>query len=690
MNPVIVDGRLRETDAGRLRLKKTEINRVESISRDRMEAKMPLTFVQAMQNERGVDAQTSCAFCGAKRLTINGMRGEHTTILVDGLPLHSTVSGFYGIEAIPLGAIETVEVYRGAGRAQGAPESIGGAINIITRDPISTETEVDGRVAQDGQFNQQIFVSKKINEQSGLLFGASHGEITPVDLDGNGIAELPRQNTQSFFAKLDTHYSDTSYTTYRFSIGQLDTIGGTMNRNRLTGPQALADDPSSHFINRDVRNRYTGDENKITDNVRVDRYEGAIQHIEGISEALQLKFAVGGAIQNQRSIYSHGYDYDNDDELYTGLIEAQWAASANHLLTFQIDAKNQRMASRSIVLFQGGLNLPKDSFEYASLGGSIQDTWIVSEKLELASSLRFDQIRTHWKELGRTIDQPVFAPRILAKYSHSSEIASRLSYGLGYRSPLTLFESQHGTDHYGFIVDITDIERAHSVVYSLAGQFHDDFFEVGAHFTEIENMAYGLDRADENKATIFRNAQDPYLISVVDFSYGHRFSEKFSIETLAEFFNYPTGYKEKLPVAALENRFSVVANYTIGAWTIENRLTAVGERDLRPYRYYRHFNVASVGQDINDIDNFGILKASEQKLQKAPWFATFDFSLKRDIAPGWQIGINVINAFNYTQTGHGDSPTTWHVHGDHYHLDNFHIWGPLRGRQVFASLRGSW
>lgn len=49
--------------------------------------------------------------------------------------MHSTISAFYGVDAIPVIGLSGVEVKRGAGQALMAPESIGGVLNLLTVNP---------------------------------------------------------------------------------------------------------------------------------------------------------------------------------------------------------------------------------------------------------------------------------------------------------------------------------------------------------------------------------------------------------------------------------------------------------------------------------------------------------------------------------------------------------------------------
>lgn len=62
--------------------------------------------------------------CGVKRIMLNGMKGEQTTILVDGLPVHTMISGYYAVDAIPTTGVERIEVARGAGASLIAPKPL--------------------------------------------------------------------------------------------------------------------------------------------------------------------------------------------------------------------------------------------------------------------------------------------------------------------------------------------------------------------------------------------------------------------------------------------------------------------------------------------------------------------------------------------------------------------------------------
>jgi len=108
------------------------IMKTEVIDASIIENKNAVNLSEAIDNSPGVKVSNECSMCGVKRIMLNGMKGEQTTILVDGLPVHTMISGYYAVDAIPTTGIERIEVARGAGASLIAPEAIGGTINIIS------------------------------------------------------------------------------------------------------------------------------------------------------------------------------------------------------------------------------------------------------------------------------------------------------------------------------------------------------------------------------------------------------------------------------------------------------------------------------------------------------------------------------------------------------------------------------
>ena len=126
---IVIIGKKETTQS---KVDRASVVKKEIISKSEINHKNASSLAKAVDLEPGVQTTLTCANCGSQRITLNGMRGENTTILIDGIPAFSSVSSFYGMEAIPMVSVSRLEIMRGAGASLTAPESIGGAINIIT------------------------------------------------------------------------------------------------------------------------------------------------------------------------------------------------------------------------------------------------------------------------------------------------------------------------------------------------------------------------------------------------------------------------------------------------------------------------------------------------------------------------------------------------------------------------------
>lgn len=84
----------------------------------------------------GVRPQYNCNVCSAGDIHINGMEGPYTMVLIDGMPLLSSLGTVYGLTGLPMSIVERVEVMKGPAASIYGSESMGGIINIITRKPL--------------------------------------------------------------------------------------------------------------------------------------------------------------------------------------------------------------------------------------------------------------------------------------------------------------------------------------------------------------------------------------------------------------------------------------------------------------------------------------------------------------------------------------------------------------------------
>ena len=75
----------------------------------------------------------TCSNCGTSQIRINGLEGQYSQILLDSRPVFSSLAAVYGLEQLPAGMVDRVEVIRGGGSALFGANAIGGVVNIITK-----------------------------------------------------------------------------------------------------------------------------------------------------------------------------------------------------------------------------------------------------------------------------------------------------------------------------------------------------------------------------------------------------------------------------------------------------------------------------------------------------------------------------------------------------------------------------
>ncbi len=667
------------------------IFKVEKVSKAKLKEPSRQNLSDVVKDQVGVDSQVYCANCGAKRLTINGLRGEHTSILVDGLPLHSAVSSFYGVDNIPTNGLAEVQVMRGTGASLTNPEAIGGTLNLITVNPLdfqksySTSIGVDDQATGKSQNHSLLYGWRGEEKKIGFLMGGQFTRAEAWDVDQNNVSEFPERENYSLMGKTRFLLGKKNDFSIRVGTSNLEILGGYWDPTKPTEVRPLSAQ-ASDFVNGSVEQDFIGDPLQITDWVEIDRTEAALTASHYLSNKMTYEWKIGYARQAQSAIYQHGFDYANIDNLFVGDTSLKYAHGSNSLFTLGAFFKDQRLRSASQSLFEkypegDPRDIKKDSFNSSSYALYSQYSYFLSEVVEFDFAVRADYLKIDWVELVNAIEKPILAPRFQLLHHLSDHLTQRFSYGLGYRAPLTFFESQHGNNESGYQVDITELEKAHSLVYSLSWNTPNYYMTGGVHYTHLENMAYGFESF--NQPILYQNSPEPYDIWVADLLMGYKPYTWWLLETSLEFFQYEDGYKRKLPTAAIEQRYQIKSAIQKDAWTHSFLVNIIGERDLSKYGSYNQYYV-----NRNQAAEPNLDPNLELKNQTSPTFFTVDTSVSYQLNKTFRFSLNVNNLFNYTQAGVGDNPSAWHWHFNHSHFDGLHTWGPNTGRQYYFSLSG--
>lgn len=683
---------IEDSDGPTLPIDEYSVFKSERVSQKKIGSPSRQNVSEILKDQVGVESQVYCANCGAKRLTINGLKGEHTSLLIDGLPLHSAVSSFYGIDTVPSLGIGDISVMRGTGASLTNPEAIGGTIDIHTVDPLSAQKTVQSSVGFDDRLfgksenHSVLYTHTDESKTWGATLGGQYSTLETWDVDQNNVAESPQRDAYSLLAKGRALIGEKADVSLRVGHSALEILGGYYKPTKPKTVRAVSAGEND-FEDGDVEKDFIGDPAKITDWVSIKRTEVAAHTSLTLSAQMTAEFKAGFARQEQQTIYQHGFDYANNDSLFVADANLEHKDVAGGILTGGLFVKDQRLRSASEVLFEqypetDPRDIKKDSFNHSSLAPYAQFQFFPAESVEVDLALRLDHLRLNWFELDQTIEETILAPRFQALHSFNEHLTQRFSYGLGYRAPLTFFESQHGNNERGYEVAITDLEKAHSFVYSISYNTPKGYITAGSHYTLLENMAYG-ERAF-NAPISYKNSDDTYEILVTDLLLGYKPVEPWLLELSFELFEYEKDYKKKLPTAAIEKRIQATSTVDWKRWQHGLSAQVIFSRDLYQYGDY---------EDHYAERNQALEPALDPTLRKksriAPTYVVFDTNLTYKLSRTWSLDGSITNIFNYTQAGEGDSPATWHWHFNHAHYDGLHTWGPNQGRTFRLSVLGT-
>ena len=676
---ILVIGRL-DSDVPLSKINKESVVKKEVITKSQITHKNATSLAKAVDLEPGVQTTLTCANCGSQRITLNGLRGENTTVLIDGIPAFSSVSSFYGMEAIPMVGVGHLEIMRGAGASLTAPESIGGAINIVPMIPNEKKFIYQLRGGTHQYLNQELLGSYG-NANGGTLIGAQKNLIGSFDEDKNNVTESSRQSQKSIFIKQDNRLGDRLKVSARAGYQNLELLGGTTQAFRPTTYPGNIDTLGDFGTDRDIRNKFTGELSKIGDRIRLNRVDGGGSLSYHLSGDSNLKGSFALAKQKQKSIYSHGYDYDNVDLFQFYDLKFNSVLNDSHFLTVGMDHRNENMDSSSKYLYEVK-KYKSDSFTFKTLGAYLQDEWIISDKDELNLILRVDNLNVDWKDkrlLHNKLEKTAIAPRVHYKRVHNEKWSSRLAYGVGYRAPLSMFESQHGTNEEGFELSITELELAHNFTYTLNYEGENSSSAFSFAWTKLDHMAYA---DEETSPVVFKSSNQSMDIRTLGLLHVHKISPDWTLESSADWFILPDNYKGKLPTASQETRARLTSDYHFGSNEFVVSANVIGPRKLSVYGYNKNYNTL-----IDDPDPMSFDKIpANQKRQKAPFFYTVDLFFQRQFSKfSWLAGVT--NLFDYTQTKKAESPLSWRTHRNHSHLDNRHVWGPNMGRVIYTGFK---
>jgi outer membrane receptor for ferrienterochelin and colicins len=353
----------------------------------------------------GVQPQLNCNVCNTGDIHINGLEGPYTMILIDGMPIVSSLSTVYGLSGIPNSMVKRMEVVKGPASTLYGSEAVGGVINIITKDPIaSSPLRVDVFGTSVGEINADASASFKRKKVNGLLGVNYFTYKQRRDINHDNFTDVPLQDRISVFNKWNFNRKSGKNFSLAGRYVYENRWGGELQWNREYRGTDIYYGESIYTNRAEFIGNYQlpGKENinlDVSYNYHLqDSYYGMIKYYA----EQQTAFAQW---RWNKTIGKH--------DLLAGLPLRYINYDDNTPGTASVDGHNH--PSRTI--------LP---------GIFVQDEWQIA-KTTLLTGLRYDHHNVHGN---------IFTPRLSLKWSPTKTQTIRLTSGSGYRV-VNLFTEEH-------------------------------------------------------------------------------------------------------------------------------------------------------------------------------------------------------------------------------------------------------
>lgn len=407
MDEVIVTGTMQPTFVSASPVK------VEVITSKHLNTYTPTaatSIVEGISLVNGVQEVVACGVCFTNSISINGLPGPYTAILMDGSPIYGNLASVYGLNGIPSMIIDRFEVIKGPSSTLYGSEAVAGVINIITKDPseqpiFSADIMGTSHLESFGNFSYAPIIGRS----SGFL-GLNYAYINDFDdRNGDGFGDNINLDRISLFTK---------WNIYRASGKKFTISGKYFHEDRRNGVEEFLTDRNYQQLR--------GSEEVYGESIYTNRLELFGTYEFSILKNTRLDFSASS--HDQDSYYGSDYYQASQNILFGNFI---WDKSLNsHSITNGLTLRYQSYDDNTIATEDSVSNRPDQQF---IPGIFIQDEWEVSNQFTALGGLRLD----HYQDHGL-----ILAPRLNLKYKPGQWTTLRSNFGTGFRI-VNLFTEDH-------------------------------------------------------------------------------------------------------------------------------------------------------------------------------------------------------------------------------------------------------
>lgn len=618
------------------------------------------SIIEGVKLVNGIQEVVACGVCFTNSISINGLPGPYTAILMDGTPIYGNLASVYGLNGIPSMLIERFEVIKGPSSTLYGSEAVAGVINIITKDPdkqpmFSVDIMGTSHLESFGNIAGAI-KSKKV---SGFI-GLNYAYINDFDDENeDGIGDNINMDRYSFFTKWDFKRPSKK----KFSIA-----AKYYYEDRRNGVEEFLVDRNYQHLR--------GSDQVYGESIYTNRAEVFGTYQFNTSENFKIDYSLSAHDQN--SYYGADFYKANQNIAFANLI---WDKQlGDHNLLIGMTNRVQKYDDNTVATQDSvGLNIINKPDNQYIPGVFAQNEWEISPNFTALAGARVDHYDLHGL---------IFSPRLNLKFKPAPSTTIRTNFGTGFRV-VNLF-----TEDHAFITGQREVVIAEALKpeQSLNGAVNinhlytignsQGMIDIDAYYTYFENKI--IPNYDDPNTIVYANTTGHALTKGIGININHDFYWPLS---LSAGFNWQRATETEPDANGIdvERKIEFAQEYS-GVATVNYRI----KKAKMTIGYTARITGPMALPEVFDLDENGNIMTTPRPTISKP-FSFHNIQVSKDFSKGLNVYIGIQNLFDYRQpitplVGYNDPNANV---GFSNSFDTSYAYAPIHGRELYLGIKWS-
>ncbi|MCP4884524.1 MAG: TonB-dependent receptor [Flavobacteriales bacterium] len=655
LDEIVVSGTMKETYVSASPIK------IDVITSKQLDTYLPSaasSLIESAQLVNGVQEVVACGVCYTNNISVNGLPGSYTAILMDGTPIYGNLASVYGLNGIPNMIIDRFEVIKGPSSTLYGSEAVAGVINIITKNPenqpmISADIMTSSREEVFGNFAITPRLGKS-NAYLGVNFGYANN-FADNNLDGFGDAV--NSDHISVFSKFNF---------YRPSDKIFSLAAKFYYEDRRNGIE--------DYIRDRAYKELRGSDEIYGESIYTNRLELFGTYALDTKANLKIDYSLSN--HKQDSYYGDQF-FEASQQIAFGNFLWNFNKEKHDVLvgaTLRYDAYDDNTSATEKEIDGLITNTPNNQFVP---GIFAQDEFSISQNLKVLGGLRLDHHQDHGL---------IYSPRLNVKLNTSDWTTFRFNFGTGFKV-VNLF-----TEDHAFVTGQREV---------IIGEELDpeSSYNFSVNFNQVYNGMAGTGTIDiEGFYTHFTNKIIPDYDTpgfiVYENSDGFARSMGLSMN-ITHNFNIPIQFNLGVNLLqSTETETDLAGNEITSDILFSPRWSGIisANYQLRKQRITLAYTAQFTGQmalpEVYDLDATGVPLEEPRPTTSTP-FSLHQVQVSKMIKNNYSLYLGVNNLFNFVQT---ESPLVGYDDPNYNpgfspYFDTAYAYAPNQGIQFYLGFK---